>query len=254
MQFKKRVKRQLRSALTSLTTQTSNRLGFDLIERHKLRHPHRLLREALKHFEVDTTLDVGANLGQFAGQLRELGYSRRIVSFEPAPNAYEEASRQAAEDPDWDVVNLALGATDGTLELSVFPQSSLNTLLEINEFGAERYSHATGTVSVQVATLDDLMREQRFGLDSARSIFLKMDTQGFDLEVLKGAKKTLEKVTIIQTEASVVPIYKGMPTYIESMQVLDSLGFAPAAFWPVSRAQGLELVEFDLISVRQQPG
>ena len=81
------------------------------------------LKGLLRKYRVDLVLDVGANRGQYAGQLRRSGYTGRILSFEPVPEVFAELSRAAAGDDLWDVHQLALGRERAELDMHVLPGS-----------------------------------------------------------------------------------------------------------------------------------
>src|SRR5262245_943650 len=70
--------------------------------------------------QVDLVVDVGANTGQFALKLRQLGYSGRILSFEPVKSVFERLAVNAANDHNWDVLNLAVGdeVKEGSIHVS----------------------------------------------------------------------------------------------------------------------------------------
>jgi hypothetical protein len=79
--------------------------------------------------------------------------------------------------------------------------------------------------------------------------YLKLDTQGFDMEVLRGGSECLSTVRALQTEASVIGIYKGMPTYMETISYLNERGFHLSGLYPVGRDSSLRLVEFDCVMI-----
>lgn len=84
----------------------------------------------LKAHEVNLVFDIGANAGQFAQSLRELGYRGRIVSFEPQSEAREQLERAASVDPLWEVApKAAIGAEDGEIELNLAANSISSSLL-----------------------------------------------------------------------------------------------------------------------------
>jgi hypothetical protein len=106
------------------------------------------------------------------------------------------------------------------------------------------------TETVTVRTLDVVLPvlQERIGFDRP---YLKIDTQGFDIEVLRGAGESLPAVKALQTEASVIGIYKGMPQYMDIIRYLDERGFDITGLYPVSRDSALRLVEFDCVMINR---
>ena len=97
------------------------------------------------------------------------------------------------------------------------------------------------------ARLDDLFDDL---VPARANVFLKIDTQGWDLEVLRGAASSLSKIAALQSEVSVQPIYEGMPTMQDALEYLERVGFAVSGLFPVTLDQQLRVVEFDCIAVR----
>ena len=71
------------------------------------------------------------------------------------------------------------------------------------------------------------------------------------MEVLRGGSDSLSTVLALQTEASVIGIYKGMPGYVDTIRYLDERGFDITGFYPVSRDSSLRLVEFDCVMINR---
>jgi hypothetical protein len=80
---------------------------------------------------------------------------------------------------------------------------------------------------------------------------LKMDTQGYDLKVYRGAASSLGRVQAVVSELSFQPIYEGMPDYRQMLAEFESAGFAVSGLFPVSRNPDLSLIEMDCVLVRQ---
>jgi hypothetical protein len=106
----------------------------------------------------------------------------------------------------------------------------------------------TGHEEVDVRTLNDSWQEFLDGLPQSR-VFLKLDTQGSDLEVLKGATRLLPRLVGVQLEAALVPIYEQVPTFPETVLYLNSLGLGLTGMFPVSRDSLLRLIEVDCVFV-----
>ncbi len=222
------------------------------------------LLRVLDKLAIDCVLDVGANRGQFGDQLRAIGYKGWIVSFEPVRTSFEELVRRAAARPPWKAFPYALGASDGRAEMQIGESHFLNSFL--TPLGPSKtlpMNRAIGTETVEVrrldsifasilaSTFDSISAESPPGV-GARRIYLKLDTQGYDLEVLRGAEGVLSLILAAQTELSFVPIYHGMPGYAESLQEFESRGFGVVDFVPVTRVAGdLLMMEMDCILARK---
>ena len=205
----------------------------------------------LRATEANVVLDVGANAGQFALGLREIGYRGRIVSFEPVAGPFAQLEKAAADDELWTVHQYALGEEDGTAEIQQVP-GTMSSLLPASEFGkqwSDRLQRPRPE-TIQVRRLDSLIDEVTEGLDPLRA-YLKMDTQGFDLRVFAGAGEVLDRVVALQSEVACVPIYDGMSRLPEQWAAYEAAGFEAVGVYPVTRdAPTLRAIELDLVMVR----
>ena len=215
-----------------------------------------LLGTVLRRLDVNIVLDVGANRGQFGRTLRNLGFSGRIVSYEPV-SANLIALREAAEgDPEWLVEPVALGDVDATTEIHVAAGTGkLSSLLDSNEFGRKRFTNMRDEVvareTIQVRRLDAVCGRAVAGIDDPR-LFLKLDTQGYDLQALAGAGDRIGDVVALQSEISCIPIYEGMPHLTQQIAAYEQAGFASAGMFPVTwDHETLAVIEFDLLMVRR---
>ncbi len=208
----------------------------------------------LRQLEVNCVLDVGANVGQFGRLLRRGGYQGRIVSFEPLEEFATKLRRKSAKDPGWRIQQYALGDEETTAEINATPGASLSSLLPASEFGKE-WSHKLETSvkeTITVRRLDSVLDEVLAGLDDPR-VYLKLDTQGYDLPAFRGAGDRLPEILAMQSEVSCLPIYEGMPQLEEQLGVYRQAGFDIAGLFPVSlHRPTLRVLEFDAILVRQE--
>ncbi|MEH3103693.1 MAG: FkbM family methyltransferase [Sphingomonas phyllosphaerae] len=200
---------------------------------------------------IDLVVDVGGNLGQFAGQVRECGYAGRIHSFEPVSNVFAALEQRAARDPNWQVSRAALGAAPGEVQINLYDNHTLNSLHALDHGVAQRLAvdpRVIGTETVPIATLDDMLAD-----DPARSIFLKIDTQGHERAVLDGASATLARATALLLELPVVALYEGLWSFSEALAHIDALGFVPAQFRTVNTMvdDPASAVEFDCLFRRK---
>ncbi len=169
-------------------------------------------------------LDVGANAGIYARELRALGYAGRIVSFEPLGTAFRDLAAAAAADPRWEAVNLALGAAPGSARLHVAANSWSSSLRPMAEahLRAAPESRYQGEETVAVETLDRVW--DRFVRPGER-VWLKVDTQGHERDVLDGAVRSLPRVRTLQLELSPVGLYAGETLFMEMYARVVGEGF-----------------------------
>ncbi|MFC9245982.1 FkbM family methyltransferase [Streptomyces sp. NPDC057136] len=167
------------------------------------------LVQLLNRFEIDLVLDVGAHAGGYGTMLRDSGYRGRIVSFEPLGAARAELNAKAAGDPDWDVLPYALGDRTRTTAMNVAgnsgASSSVLPMLAGHRDAAPHASY-TGTETVEVHRLDELWQQIS---TPAERVFLKLDVQGYEAHVLRGAGVYAPACTGLQIETSFVPLYEG---------------------------------------------
>ena len=203
--------------------------------------------------DIQCVIDVGAHRGGFARFLRnEVGYSGKLISLEPASGNLLHLRPVAAKDPQWEVYPLALGSVEARQTMHVMKQSVFNSFLEPDRSRMAEF-HARNTVdheeTVEVRRLDHLWVELE-RTHQIKNVFLKIDTQGYDMEVLRGAGEALDQIRAIQTEASVQPLYEKMTPYPVILDFLVERGFQIAGMFPVVRDSELRLVEFDLVMTR----
>ena len=205
----------------------------------------------LGQYRVNLVIDVGANRGQYAKRLRRAGYRGRIASFEPVPETFERLREAAAGDVRWSVHPFALGSEDTETSMQVVP-GTLSSLLAPSDFGAQRYAQLREPAarSIQVRRLDGMLDELTAGLQDPR-IYLKLDTQGYDVEAFRGAGARVREFVGMQSEVALMRIYEGMPRLPEALALYEQSGFEVTALYPVSRETATaRVLEFDCVMVR----
>lgn len=194
--------------------------------------PSAQLAVSLKHFNIDLVMDVGANIGQFGEDLRLSGYRGKIVSYEPLPDAYAELSQKVALDPSWDLYKRsAIGAFNGEIGINVAQNSASSSILPMldKHLQAAPYSAYINKIDVPITRLDDTLGE-----DFHRSVapFLKIDTQGYEWDVLDGATGAMQNCRGVLMELSFVPLYEGQHLWIDMIDRLEKSGFSLWALQP----------------------
>ncbi|UYN96603.1 MAG: FkbM family methyltransferase [Enhydrobacter sp.] len=234
----------------------SRSLGYDIVPLREMKERDLALhlRQLLGRLEIDCVLDVGANVGQYRDFLRErVLYGGPIVSFEPVARHVAVLRERARADRAWHVEGYALGADDGTAPIKVMVSDQFSSFLEpdnsrLKDYAALNTPRAIEDVAVR--RLDSVLPALAARLGFRRP-YLKLDTQGFDLQVLRGATASLPSMRGLQTEASVIGIYKDMPDYMATIRYLGEQGFDVTGFYPVSRDASLRLVEFDCVMINR---
>jgi len=188
--------------------------------------------QLMRSYGIDLVLDVGANSGQYAKRLRSLGYTGRIASFEPMRGPFRELQATAKSDPRWTCHDFGLGEEEMTVPIHIAGNSVSSSLLDMLPSHEEHApaSLVVGEETIRVRRLDEALSE--FNFTPSCAIWLKADVQGYEHKVLAGAGDWLEKVTAIQIELSLVPLYAGQLTITPMLELLGELGFDPVAFEP----------------------
>lgn len=181
-------------------------------------------RQMLDADGVNVVIDVGANVGQFGQALRAAGWSGRIVSFEPQSEPAVALRKAADRDGNWETHRLALGAEPGVVSLkiaSIHPRSSVLPISALHHELLPDTSYIK-TEEVPCERLDDALQER---VAPGDVLALKLDVQGYELHVLRGALRTLERAQLIELEMSLIDLYDGQPTAAELVRFLDDQGF-----------------------------
>ena len=211
---------------------------------------HRLAR-TLDALGIDRVLDVGANVGQFGSLIRASGFRGRIDSFEPLPDASATLMRRASRDRDWGVHSMALGATAGSITLNVSGNSYSSSILRMTpaHLAAASGSHVVAQVEVPIHTLAEM--RVGLGIDPRRTL-LKIDTQGYESEVLAGAGPILDDIAAVQLELSMVLLYEGQKLFDELRKEMTARGLSLFSIEPgIADAQG-RMLQCDGLFVREE--
>jgi FkbM family methyltransferase len=173
---------------------------------------------------IDLVLDVGANTGQFARQCRAAGYRGKIISFEPSAAAHASLLHSAASDPLWSVADrMALGAANGETEINIAVNSYSSSILPMLDahLSAAPNSAYLQKEKVPLRRLDDVLATTAPG----HNIFLKLDVQGYESQVLAGATYLLPHTIAVQLEMSLLPLYEGETLMPRMCTTLTAKGF-----------------------------
>lgn len=202
-----------------------SQMGFPIESFYKYYKPDALRHmKILRHYQIDTVFDVGANIGQFGLSMRTLKYQGRIISFEPLGQAYAQLQANAGLDKQWILENYALGGEESTHTINISNNSMSSSFLGMKQLHVKNApeSKYIGQQEVKVRTLDAVFPQ--FATDK-NNVWLKIDTQGFEKSVLEGGENTLRKIKILQLELSIEELYEGEMLYFEMIAYLRERGF-----------------------------
>ncbi len=227
-------------------------LGYDIVTFPPADSLGAHLATLLSRLEINCVLDVGGHVGEYALFLREIGYEGYIISFEPVLANFESMKRRSARDPKWSAWRLALGNREGRMPMNVTCATEFSSFLMPNGYGLDRFgrrSEVERVEIVEVKRLENMFSACIAQIENPR-VYVKLDTQGYDIEVLEGAGTHLDDILALQAELSVKPIYANMRGYVESISRMNECGFELTGVFPVSRSSDLELIEFDCVMRR----
>ncbi len=211
--------------MKSLAKNIIRRLGYELRRYAPTSSERAQLMTIIRSQGINLIFDVGANTGGFGTYIRELGYDGRIVSFEPTKVAHEQLLIVVKNDPHWLVAaRSAIGNINGEVEINISGNSESSSILPMldSHTKAAPTSSYVGKEVVPLRTLDTLCPEY---INKGDRLFLKIDTQGYEEQVLKGAKNTVAAATVLQMELSLIPLYAGQKLMPEMISLLRDAGY-----------------------------
>jgi FkbM family methyltransferase len=204
----------------------ARRYGLDVRESSK--HPN--LVDFINDRKIDVVLDVGANAGQFGQKLRGFGYRGAIVSYEPVLSAFKDLERIAEADNKWTAHNFAIGAESGELKIHISANSKFTSALRLKDNAQQFHGGiiADRVESVPVWTLDQVATK------CDGKILIKIDTQGFERQVIEGGSKTVARSKGVLMEVPIIALYNNSWRLSEAIEYMDGIGFVPTQIDPVN--------------------
>ena len=167
------------------------------------------INAAMRKVDIDVLFDIGANIGQFSTEIRNKGYNGKIVSFEPLTNAREKLIKQASKDANWIIHDrTAIGDLNGFVDINISKNSYSSSILPMldSHLNADNNSKYINSEKTPLTTLDSVAGTY---LNEFSNCFIKIDTQGYESQVLDGAFKTLKSARGVLCELTLVPLYEG---------------------------------------------
>ncbi len=189
---------------------------------------------------IDTVIDIGANKGQTRDALRKAGYNGNIISLEPIPSLQPLLLEKSKADSRWTILPpLALGDNDNECEINVSAAPDMSSLLGSTAalLAAFPKTRVTETVKVPMKTLDALYDSLNL---QGKKVFIKIDTQGYEMPILRSGPKALQSAIGLQIEMSLFELYKGETLFDDIIAFLKDKGFRPHMLFEISFSRTLK--------------
>jgi FkbM family methyltransferase len=209
------------------------RLGYQIIKPN-LRQDHLLRRKVLiDEHEINVILDIGANTGQYSNIMRNTGFQGKIISFEPLTDAYDLLQKNSKLFNNWEAYNFGLGNFDGESSINISANSQSSSFLTMlpSHIKHRPESGYIGTEVVKIRKLDSIFQDLT---NESDNVFLKIDAQGYEHNILEGAKESLNNITGLQIEMSLEPLYQGEKLICELIKYLENRGLKLMSIEPGS--------------------
>lgn len=193
-------------------------------------------RLAGRGYRPASVIDVGAFEGHWTRLVRGVFPGVPVLMVEAQAGKLPALGTTAAQLRDVEVCHAALSATAG--QTLTFYEMETGSSLMPEQSNAPRRE-----ANVVTRTLDEVAA----GLEGP--IFLKLDVQGAEIEVLRGGGETLKRCNLVQLEVALLPYNKGAPTFLETLTFMDDRGLVPLDFGGMVRPDGINLVQTDVLFV-----
>jgi len=225
--------------------------GYEINAYNFLRS-HEVRRNKFLHDQkISLVLDVGANEGQYGSTIRNLGYNGNIISFEPVESVFQTLIQKSHLDSKWTTRKEALGNFDGYTAMNISDFSQVSSILSATGLADTTYWKGKNQEKVRVRQLDSLIDDLEI---DAHRVWLKIDTQGFEENVLRGCQELMKKdnLLFLEVELSVRQFYSGEKLFFEMLGYIRDFGFEIVSMQPVHvDAMKGYILQYDCILVRK---
>jgi FkbM family methyltransferase len=209
---------------------------------------HKKLMLLVAELGIETIIDIGANVGQFGIDIRNAGFKGQIISYEPIGSIFEDLKKTSEKFPPWKVFKEGLGEAGSYEKINISGNDGLSSsFLEMKDVHLKNFPNSkfVGSEFVKITTLDDEIN--RMDIDPTK-VLLKIDAQGFEAYVLKGAQKNLAKIPLSYIELSLYPLYENEKPFLVILNFLDTRGHQLVEIFRGVRALNGDLLQVDIIT------
>ena len=183
-----------------------------------------LITRCIKKFQIDCFWDVGANIGQTGESIRKHGYTGNILSFEPQEEAYKKLLKNSFNDPKWKIYEKCGLGQNSFKKINISKNSVSSSFLQMENLHIDKNpeSKFIKKEEVKIISLNEVFNKEK---NSFKKNFLKIDTQGYEKEVLDSGENILDNFIGISCEISVQPLYKNEAKFLDIINYLNTKGF-----------------------------
>ena len=202
----------------------------------------------LEDSNVSNVIDVGANVGQFGLDIRRHGFKGQIVSYEPVNETFGLLTQTTRRHQPWKAIQLGLGAAESERTINIRGNDGLSSsLLEMGSLHLENFpdSATVSRQNISISTIDNQLVV--LGL-RPQEIMLKLDVQGFEAEVLKGASQSISKIPLCYLEVSITPLYEGEVLLLPILIELSKYGHEVIDVFRGIKASNGQLLQLDILT------
>ena len=210
--------------------------------------PFKSIVRNLEDLKINSLIDVGANVGQFGLDVRRHGFEGLIVSYEPVKETFELLTRTIKQHQPWNSFQLGLGAEESERSINVSGNDGLSSsLLEIGSLHLKNFPDSA-TISQQIISISTIDNQLEILGIPPQEIMLKLDVQGFEAEVLKGASQSLSKIPLCYLEVSIIPLYEGEISLLPILTELFKYGHEVIDVFRGIKASNGQLLQVDILT------
>ena len=211
----------------------------------------RTINSHIKKNNITLVLDVGANMGHYSEGIRMFGYEKKIVAFEPINRLYVLLDEKFENDKKVKVYNLALGNEKKELEINIASNNGSSSSILKPKLVKKEFKNISFNKkeTIKIQKLDNIINEFS---NSKDNIYLKLDVQGFEKNVIEGSLKTLNRIKIIQLETSTIQLYEGENTIDEIISYMYKKKFVLIDIIGSLKNNKGQLIQTDLIFLNKK--
>lgn len=208
------------------------------------------IHSLLKANKVNTLIDIGASSGEFTSNVLLYNNGLRAFLFEPVNKAFKDLHRKYASNKLIRLYNLAIGSQDGEVQFNENDYYYSSSILSMNEDHFAEFPQTTKfqTHSVRIAKLSSVVDIK----DIQRPLMIKIDVQGYEREVISGAKNILTIADFLIIEVSYYELYSNQPLFDEIYNLLKELGFIyKGNLYQIYSSKSSKVLQADALFVRE---